>query len=146
MFHLRIFSIDIHKKSKSNHYLLLYLSVKYICLVHKLKFLLWSCPKFWALFMTDLQPMYLELFYLELYVLVLFGDCGSLYFDKKNFQNLILMFSFYPKNGRPGSRKTSITKAWLFVESCPTPHWVTFLTFYRLVYDIPCHLNGLILA
>ena len=56
------------------------------------------------------------------------------------------MFSFYPKNGRPGSRKTSITKVWLFVESWPTPHWLTFLTFYRLVYDIPCHLNGLILA
>ena len=41
------------------------------------------------------------------------------------------MFSFYPKNGRPGSRKTSITKVWLFVESWPTPHWLTFLTFYR---------------
>ena len=36
------------------------------------------------------------------------------------------MFSLYPKNARTGSRKTFITQAWLFVESCPTPHWVTF--------------------
>ena len=27
------------------------------------------------------------------------------------------MFSFYPKNGRTGSRKTSITQAWLVAES-----------------------------
>ena len=51
MFHLRVFSIDIDKKCKFNHYLLLlvifhdlrmkqFWSVKYICLVHKLKFLL----------------------------------------------------------------------------------------------------------
>ena len=36
------------------------------------------------------------------------------------------MFSLYPKNARTGSRKTFINQAWLFVESWPTPHWVTF--------------------
>ena len=30
-------------------------------------------------------------------------------------------FSFYPKNGRSGSRKTSITQASLVVESCSNP-------------------------
>ena len=34
----------------------------------------------------------------------------------------------------------------MVVESCPTPRWVTFLIICRLVYDIPSHLNGLILA
>ena len=33
-------------------------------------------------------------------------------FLTKNFQNLLLVFSFYPKNGRTGSRKTSLTEAW----------------------------------
>ena len=46
------------------------------------------------------------------------------------------MFSFYPKNGRTGSRKISMTQAWLVVESCPTPLWVMFLIFCQLVYDI----------
>ena len=63
-----------------------------------------------------------------------FWKLSKLVFLRKIFQNLIF-FSFYPKNGRTGSRK-----------SCPTPHWVTFLIFFRLVYDIPSHLNGLILA
>ena len=53
------------------------------------------------------------------------------------------MFSFYPKNGRTGSRKSSIIQAWLVEESSPNPHWVTFLIFCRLVYDIPSYLNGL---
>ena len=56
------------------------------------------------------------------------------------------MFSFYPKNCGTGSIKTFITQAWLIVESCPTPYWVTFLIFCRLVYDMPSHLNGLLLA
>ena len=142
MFHLRFFSIDIHKKCKCNHYLLLlvifldlrmtqFWSVKYISLVYKLKFLLWTYPKFWATFMRDLLPLYLELFFL-----VLFEDCGNLFFWQNFFRNLILMFSFYPKNGRTGCRKCY-----------PTPHWVAaFSIFFRLVYDIPFLLNGLILV
>ena len=50
MFHLRVFSIGIHKKHKSNHYVLLlanfagleitqFWSVNYVCLVYELKFL-----------------------------------------------------------------------------------------------------------
>ena len=63
MFRLRVFSIGIHKKCKPNHYLLLlaidlemtyFWSVNYICLVCKLKFLIWTCLKFWEIFMTDL--------------------------------------------------------------------------------------------
>ena len=154
MFHLRVFSIDIHKKCNSNHYLLLLVIFhdlrmtqfwpgKYVCLVYKLKLSLWTCPKFWAIFMTDLWPLYLELLYLEPQFLVIFGDCRNMFFDKKLFK---ILFSFYPKPGRTGSRKTFITQTWLVTESCPTPHWITFLIFCRLVFDIPSHLNGLILA
>ena len=67
-------------------------------------------------------------------------------FLTKSFQNPILTFSLYPKKGRTVSIKTSITQAWLVVESYPIPHWVTFLIICRLVYDIPSHLNGLILV
>ena len=91
--------------------------------------------------MTDLLPLYLELLYLELYFLIHFRDRGNLF-----FKNLVLMFSFYPKNGRTGSRKNFIIQAWLVVENCPTPYWITFLIFCRLVHDMPSHLNGLILA
>ena len=65
MFHLRFFSIDIHKKCESNHYLLLLaifldlkmtklLSLNNVYLVYELKFLFWAFPKFWAIFLTDL--------------------------------------------------------------------------------------------
>ena len=70
----------------------------------------------------------------------------SLVFWRNVFQNLISMFSFYPENSRAVSRKTYITQALLVAESCLTPHWVTFLIFYRLVYDKLSHLNDLILA
>ena len=100
MFYLRVSSIGIHRKRKSNHYLVLLvifhdlemtqvLSVNYFCLVYKLKFLFWTYPKFWAIFKTDLKPLYLEL-----YFLLLFGDCGSLFFDKKFSKILYLCFLF----------------------------------------------------
>ena len=65
MFHLWDFSIGIHRKFKSNHYVLplvvsrdlemtQFWSVNYICLVYKLKFLFWTYPTFWAIFMKDL--------------------------------------------------------------------------------------------
>ena len=50
-------------------------------------------------------------------------------FSRNIFQNVILMFSVYPKNGRTGSRKPSITQAWLVVESCPTLYWVSAQLF-----------------
>ena len=102
MFHLRVFSIGIHKECKSNHHLLLlaifhdlkmtqFWSVNYICLVFKLKFLFWTCLKFWAIFVTDLQP------FLELHF---FRDCGNILLVvlwRDFFQNLVFIFSFYPK-------------------------------------------------
>ena len=65
MFHLRGFSIGICKKHISNQYLLFsaivpdlemkyFWSVNYICLVYELKFLFWTCSKFWAILITDL--------------------------------------------------------------------------------------------
>ena len=74
-----------------------------------------------------------------------FWRLWKLVFWRNIFQNLILMSCFYQKNGRTGSRKSSITQAWIVVKSCLTPYWVTFLIFCWLVYDIPSHLNGLIL-
>ena len=59
-------------------------SIKYICLVYKLKFLLWTCPK---------------LLYLELYFLVLFGDCGNLFFDGK-FSKFCINVFFISKKGQ----------------------------------------------
>ena len=80
---------------------------------------------------------------------VVFSSFWSLwnhFFWQKKFQNIIFLFSFSPKNSKTGSRKTSITQELLAVESCPTPSWVTFLIFCRLVYDVYSHLNDLILA
>ena len=42
--------------------------------------------------------------------------------------------------------KIFITQEWLVVEGCPTPRWITFLTLYRLVYNILFYFNELILA
>ena len=52
--------------------------------MYKLKFLFQTCPEFGAIFMTDLQPLYLELLYMELYFLLLFGDCGNFLIDQKS--------------------------------------------------------------
>ena len=65
-----------------------------------------------------------------------FSRLWKLVFWWKFFQNLILVFSFYLENNRTSSRKNSITQKWLVIESCPTPRWVTFLIFGRLVYHI----------
>ena len=117
MFHLRVFSIDIHKKCNSSHYLLLlvifhdlrmtqFWSGKYVCLVYKLKFLLWTCPIFWAIFMTNLWPLYLELLYLEPQFLVLFGDCRNLFFDEKFFK-ILYCFLFIQKPAELALEKLS---------------------------------------
>ena len=39
-----------------------------------------------------------------------------------------------------------MTQEELVVESWPTPRWVMFLIFCRLVYNIPFHLNNLVLV
>ena len=75
-----------------------------------------------------------------------FWRLRKLIFWQKLFQNLIFVFSFYPKSRRTGSRKTSITQELLVIETCPTPCWVPFLIFCRLVYNILSHLNDPILA
>ena len=75
-----------------------------------------------------------------------FWRLWKLFFSQKTFQNLVLIFSFYQKNGRTGSRKTSMTQAWLVTEICSALHWVTFLIFCQLMYDMPSHFKGLILA
>ena len=67
-------------------------------------------------------------------------------FLTKNLQNLIFMFSFYPKNNRTGSSKTSVTQELSVIGSCPTSGWVTFFIFCRLIFDISSHLNDMILA
>ena len=150
MLYLRVFSTDI--LSKSNHCLLLlvlfhdlevtlHYSVNYICLIYKLKFLVWICSQFWAIFMTDLQPLYLELHFL-----VPFGDCGNLFFLTKKFWWYYIYVFFLFKNSITSSIKISTSQEWLVAESRQTLHWETFLIFYWLVYDIPSHLNDLILA
>ena len=66
---------------------------------------------------------------------------------RKFFHNLLIFaYLFCSKNNTIDSRKTSITVAWLVVESCPTPRWITFLMLYRLMYNIRSCFNDLILA
>ena len=67
-------------------------SVNFICLVYKSKFLFWTCPTFWTIFMTNLQPLYLKL-----YFLVILGDGGNLFFGKNFFKILYLCFLFIQK-------------------------------------------------
>ena len=65
-----------------------------------------------------------------------------LYLWRKIIENpLILVYLFCPKIGVTDFTKTFITQEWLFVESCPTPRWITFLMLYWLVYNIRSHLN-----
>ena len=59
---------------------------------------------------------------------------------------LIFVYLFCPKNGAIDFTETLITQERLVVESCPTPRWIAFLMFYRLVYNIRSHFNELILA
>ena len=75
-----------------------------------------------------------------------FWRLWKLVFCQKILQNLLFTISFYPENGGTCSRKDSMTQTWLVVESCPAPRWVTFLLFCRLIYKIPYHFKGLLLA
>ena len=84
--------------------------------------------------------------YLDLYFFSSFCRLCKLIFWRKYFQSRIFVFSFYPKNSRTGSRKTSITQKLFVIETWPSPHWVTLLIFYQLVCHISSHLNDLILA
>ena len=59
---------------------------------------------------------------------------------------LIFVYLFCPKNGALDFRKSFITQEWLVVENWPTPRWIVFLMFYRLVYNIRSHFNELILV
>ena len=66
----------------------------------------------------------------------------KLVFRQKNFQNVFIIYFFIQKTSDSCCRKTSITQVWLFVESCPTTHWVMFVTFidwfmiYRFIWLI----------
>ena len=84
--------------------------------------------------------------YLDLYFFSSFWRLWKIIFLRKNFQNCIFVFSFYPKNSRTGSRKTSITQKLFVIESWPSPRWVAFLIFCQLVFDVSSHFNDLILA
>lgn len=58
----------------------------------------------------------------------------------------IFVYLFFLKNSTTGSKKTVITRQRLVVKSCPLPCWITFLTFYRLMCNIPSHISDLILV
>ena len=67
-------------------------------------------------------------------------------FLMKNVSKSYIYVFFLSKNSRTGSSKTSVTQELSVIESCPTPGWVTFFIFYRLIFDISSHLNDMILA
>ena len=125
---MRFFSIGNHKKCKPNHYILLlpifhnlemiqFWSVNYICLVYKLKFLFWTCLKFWAIFMADLQLLHSCICSAFWRLWKLF-DCGFL---TNNFQNLIFMFSCYPKIQQNFSPKHSHNSGVVTRRKLPNP-------------------------
>ena len=74
----------------------------------------------------------------------IFGRIKALFCDEKSFK--FFVYLFYPKNSTINSRKTSIIREWLIVESSPTPFWVAFLMLSWLVYNIPSHFHQLILV
>ena len=65
-----------------------------------------------------------------------FWRLRKLVFWKKNLKIWYYCSLFIKEIVRPSSRKTSITQAWLVVESHPTLLWVTFLIFSRLAYGM----------
>ena len=67
-------------------------------------------------------------------------------FLMKNVSKSYIYVFFLSKNSRTGSSKTSVTQELSVIESCPTPGWVTFFIFCRLIFDISSHLNDMILA
>ena len=102
MFRLKVFSTGIDKKCKHSLFLLVifhdqrmtqFQFVKYICPLYKLHVLLYLlnlflCPKFWAIFFDRSVTIVLGTVLFERYFLVLFGDCGNLFFDKTVFKIL----------------------------------------------------------
>ena len=74
------------------------------------------------------------------YFFLCFSEAINLALRRKNVQNLIFVYLFFPKNSTTDYRKTFITLEWLTVDTCATPLWITFLMFYRLV----CNTNLLI--
>ena len=120
-------------------------SVNYICHVCKLKLLLWTCPKFWTILTligSNLQLL-LNIFYHRstaiLFRTVLLIMETFIFWRKCSSKSCYINF-FIQK------LVTSITQEWLVLGSCPAPQWITFSMLYRLVYNIPYHLNDLILA
>ena len=76
-----------------------------------------------------------------------FGRLKILVLLRKIVQNLLIfVYLFWPKTSTIAFTKTFLTQEWWVVESYPTPCWIAFLMFYRLVYNIRSHFNELILA
>ena len=127
MFHLRDFSVGIHRKFKSNHYVLplvisrdlemtQFWSVNYICLVYKLKILILDISEILGnIYERPIAIVFETVFFSS------FWRLWKLVFCQKILQNLLFTISFYPENGGTCSRKDSMTQTWLVVESCPAP-------------------------
>ena len=70
-----------------------------------------------------------------------FWRLWKLLFFEKNIIEILLYFYLFIQKAI-----TSTTEKYLVVESCPTPQWITFLMFYRLLYNILSYLNNMISA
>ena len=70
-----------------------------------------------------------------------FWRLWKLLFFEKNIIEILLYFYLFIQKAI-----TSMTEKYLVVESCPTPQWITFLMFYRLLYNILSYLNNMISA
>ena len=148
--YLKDFSIDIHKKRKPNHYLLLletcpdleviqFWFVKNICQVCKLIFLFWT---FFGNIDIDIFPFValLKIFYnssgslyiTNLYLWYFLETAEALWTQHfwKSFYSYVYLSRKKKKSSKTYSRKTSITRDPLVVESCQT------LVVWHFIYSM----------
>lgn len=163
--YLKDFSIDIHKKRKPNHYLLLLATcpdleviqfwfVKNICQVCKLIFLFWT---FFGNIDIDIFPFValLKIFYnssgafiLQICIFGIFWRLPKL-FGHNIFQNLLTVMFIYQEKKKKQQNlfsKNFHNTGSVGRRKLPNPRCMTFYIFYEPVCKTSSYLNNLTLG
>ena len=163
--YLKDFSIDIHKKRKPNHYLLLLATcpdleviqfwfVKNICQVCKLIFLFWT---FFGNIDSDIFPFValLKIFYnssgafiLQICIFGIFWRLPKL-FGHNIFQNLLTVMFIYQEKKKKQQNlfsKNFHNTGSVGRRKLPNPRCMTFYIFYEPVCKTSSYLNNLTLG
>ena len=163
--YLKDFSIDIHKKRKPNHYLLLLATcpdleviqfwfVKNICQVCKLIFLFWT---FFGNIDIDIFPFValLKIFYNSsrafTFQICIFGMFWRLpkLFGHNIFQNIFTVMFIYQKKQKKQQNlfsKNFHNTGSVGRRKLPNPRCMTFYIFYEPVCKTSSYLNNLTLG